>query len=245
MTAALPSPEAAERRAALALVDGVAPGDFGVRPHRFGQQERFEVTASTTHTRVLADHLPEPTARLFAASKALAVRNAELLLEVAALREALTPSGATKAEYLGEFRFTEEIHDDLEEDEGRTIDLIVPWTVVKDVMKAVTARAEATAQAARQAEDVTLAQHHAAAYHAHLEAELRELEPRLAAIAAFSAARDAHVRVHGAAPYPGALRTLEDLAGDAAERLMARTHDTTRAYVDLIHTHLHRRPGGP
>jgi hypothetical protein len=49
------------------------------------------------------------------------------------LREALTPSGATKLAYIGEFEFTPI-------EESRTVK--VPWTTVKEIMAAVLKRAE-------------------------------------------------------------------------------------------------------
>lgn len=66
--------------------------------------------------------------RAESAERALADSRAE----VERLREALTPSGETKAAYIGEFSF--EIGDD---GEAAT----VPWSAVKDIMRAILARA--------------------------------------------------------------------------------------------------------
>lgn len=60
-----------------------------------------------------------------------------------ALEEALTPSGATKAAYHGEFKFPVTVthFDDEGEPEEATEDIYVPWTTVKEIMGAVSARA--------------------------------------------------------------------------------------------------------
>jgi hypothetical protein len=58
----------------------------------------------------------------------------------AGLIEALTPSGGTKGEYSGEFKFS--VHDgygDGVEDLYREV--TVPWTTIKEIMKAIRARA--------------------------------------------------------------------------------------------------------
>ena len=51
--------------------------------------------------------------------------------EIEKLREALEPSGATKVAYIGEFWWATEEFTRVE----------VPWTVIKDIMKSITARA--------------------------------------------------------------------------------------------------------
>ena len=59
--------------------------------------------------------------------------------EVARLREALTPSAATKAAYIGEFKFqVEEIDED---GEGHSVTFYVPWTTTKKIMAAIRERA--------------------------------------------------------------------------------------------------------
>jgi hypothetical protein len=55
--------------------------------------------------------------------------------ENARLREALTPSAATKASYIGEFRFP------LETVDGDTPSVTVPWTTIKQIMAAILNRA--------------------------------------------------------------------------------------------------------
>lgn len=56
------------------------------------------------------------------------------------LQEALTPSGATKAAYIGEFSFAVEDRDEGGEECSRNV--VVPWTTVKEIMGAIRARAE-------------------------------------------------------------------------------------------------------
>jgi hypothetical protein len=68
---------------------------------------------------------------------------APLIAERDALREALTPSNATKAAYQGEFIFSiTRFDDDGEEYLERHY---VPWTAVKEIMAAIAARATITA----------------------------------------------------------------------------------------------------
>jgi len=59
------------------------------------------------------------------------------------MREALTPSGDTKAAYSGEFKFS--ITETFEDDDGdvveRSRDILVPWTTIKEIMAAIAARA--------------------------------------------------------------------------------------------------------
>jgi undecaprenyl pyrophosphate synthase len=55
------------------------------------------------------------------------------------LEEALTPSGDTKAAYMGEFKFDTIAWDDEEECEVRS-SIYVPWDTVKEIMKAILAR---------------------------------------------------------------------------------------------------------
>lgn len=58
------------------------------------------------------------------------------------LREALTPSADTKAEYIGEFSFDHEIYD-LEKDCPISTRIMVPWTTIKEIMAAILRRAAA------------------------------------------------------------------------------------------------------
>lgn len=60
---------------------------------------------------------------------------------MARLLEALTPSGATKAAYSGEFRFSFR-HGVDEDGNDVVIDVQVPWTTIKAVMAAILKRAE-------------------------------------------------------------------------------------------------------
>lgn len=59
--------------------------------------------------------------------------------EIARLREALEPSGDTKAAYIGEFSF----YIPLQDDEGEEVlhKVYVPWDITKEIMKAISNRA--------------------------------------------------------------------------------------------------------
>lgn len=59
------------------------------------------------------------------------------------LREALTPSGETKAAYIGEFHFYVSTFDE-------DIRVAVPWTSIKEIMAAIKARAELSVSGAEQ-----------------------------------------------------------------------------------------------
>lgn len=67
--------------------------------------------------------------------------------DAAALREALTPSGDTKAAYSGEFKFQvtqwreNEDPDSDDEMEEYLADFTVPWTTIKEIMAAISERA--------------------------------------------------------------------------------------------------------
>lgn len=66
-------------------------------------------------------------------------RERELQAERDALLEALTPSCDTKAAYSGEFSINYTQVD--EEGEEHSTKMYVPWTVIKDIMKAIRKRA--------------------------------------------------------------------------------------------------------
>ncbi|UYE95908.1 hypothetical protein KNLIENLN_00096 [Sinorhizobium phage NV1.1.1] len=55
------------------------------------------------------------------------------------MREALTPSASTKAAYIGEFSFDVEDRDENGDECWRNV--VVPWTTVKEIMAAISARA--------------------------------------------------------------------------------------------------------
>lgn len=59
--------------------------------------------------------------------------------EIVRLREALEPSGNTKAAYIGEFSF----YIPLQDDEGEEVlhKVYVPWDITKEIMKAISDRA--------------------------------------------------------------------------------------------------------
>jgi hypothetical protein len=74
----------------------------------------------------------------------LLVELSRLRAEKAKLVEALTPSGATKAAYHGEFSFSEtsQFWDDVTEEWAtHTKNTLVPWTTIKEIMVAIRARA--------------------------------------------------------------------------------------------------------
>ena len=58
------------------------------------------------------------------------------------LRVALTPSAETKAAYIGEFHITEEGYD--EDGQVYYRKVAVPWTIIKEIMAAISARAALT-----------------------------------------------------------------------------------------------------
>lgn len=59
------------------------------------------------------------------------------LAEVSGLREALMPSAATKAAYMGEFKFYDDASARL---------VTVPWVTIKNIMSAILARALSTSE---------------------------------------------------------------------------------------------------
>ncbi|WDA36449.1 hypothetical protein [Sphingobium sp. YC-XJ3] len=67
-----------------------------------------------------------------------AARAAALEEEIKRLREALTPSGSTKAAYHGEFAFNLHRIDDCGDEYVEKV--YVPWDTVKQIMKAILAR---------------------------------------------------------------------------------------------------------
>lgn len=78
-------------------------------------------------------------------ARSLANKWREAAVKLSALTEALTPSGhegGTKGEYHGEFSFG--IMEMDEEGDEHTRQELVPWTVVKDIMKAIHERAART-----------------------------------------------------------------------------------------------------
>lgn len=66
-----------------------------------------------------------------------------LIEEVKRLREALTPSGDTKAAYSGEFKMpvTQTVFDEDGELDEVTSALTIEWTAIKEIMAAISARA--------------------------------------------------------------------------------------------------------
>lgn len=72
----------------------------------------------------------------------------KLTAENERLREALTPSGDTKAEYAGEFSFRHEQWN-VEGDDTETVNITVPWTTIKEIMAAIRARSALTQEGER------------------------------------------------------------------------------------------------
>lgn len=64
--------------------------------------------------------------------------------ELARLREALTPSAETKAAYIGEFSVSFPDYDENGIEYTRKIN--VPWTTIKEIMAAISARAAQESQ---------------------------------------------------------------------------------------------------
>ncbi|MEO1503154.1 MAG: hypothetical protein AAFU68_02900 [Pseudomonadota bacterium] len=75
----------------------------------------------------------------YVGSDELRCENFNLRAENAKLKEALTPSGATKADYIGEFTFLFEFSD--EDGNPDDVRVCVPWDTVKEIMAAIRARA--------------------------------------------------------------------------------------------------------
>lgn len=76
-------------------------------------------------------------------------REAEKDARIRELEEALTPSGDTKAAYMGEFSFniTETFFDEESETfEEQPRKVYVPWDTIKEIMEAIRARATLTKQ---------------------------------------------------------------------------------------------------
>jgi hypothetical protein len=69
---------------------------------------------------------------------ALIARVRELEEDRKLLIEALTPSAETKAEYIGEFKFSQDVSD--HEGGSYTQSYTVPWTAVKEIMAAILSR---------------------------------------------------------------------------------------------------------
>lgn len=83
-------------------------------------------------------------AKPFIERAAALIQSLQALIEDArererAATEALTPSGDTKAAYMGEFSFSVEVAHPRLGSEHRSID--VPWTTIKEIMAAIRARA--------------------------------------------------------------------------------------------------------
>ena len=80
---------------------------------------------------------------LVAKIEALTAERGRLAAENKGLREALSPSGKTKAAYHGEFHYEKEVmcYDEEGEEEYVTETIYTPWTTIKEIMAAILARA--------------------------------------------------------------------------------------------------------
>jgi hypothetical protein len=85
-------------------------------------------------SRLLSTH-PTPAECLVAAARIEQLRD-----RLARMEGALTPSGETKADYMGEFSFPDAITD--EDGNEMTVRVTVPWTTIKEIMAAIHARAQ-------------------------------------------------------------------------------------------------------
>jgi hypothetical protein len=70
--------------------------------------------------------------------------------EVERLREALTPSGETKAAYIGEIKYSYVDYDEFGDE--RTVTRTLDWTTTKDVMAIIVAHADRAALSAQPGE---------------------------------------------------------------------------------------------
>lgn len=109
---------------------GFAPGDYLCKCQTCGQQFQGDKRAFQCL------NCAAETVRHFLKSQASRIE--ELEAENKRLREALTPSGDTKADYMGEFSFGITLSAGGEEDYRR---IMVPWTTIKEIMAAIRARA--------------------------------------------------------------------------------------------------------
>lgn len=92
------------------------------------------------------DHFETEALQFEIVAKGLREKVVAAEASLAAAREALTPSGDTKAEYIGEFQFTVTMMelDDSDEPFECQRAVTVPWTTIKEIMAAISARAALT-----------------------------------------------------------------------------------------------------
>jgi hypothetical protein len=81
---------------------------------------------------IMIDSILERLSQIETASYALTSENAALRAEVAAYKDALTPSAETKADYIGEIEFCER---------DRLKKISLPWTSMKEFMVMIHKRA--------------------------------------------------------------------------------------------------------
>lgn len=118
-----------DREAFASVYDAKAP--------KYAEQIRAGELDETPLLETLARYRLASTATLQASLDEARAENARL-------REALTPSGDTKAAYMGEFSF--EIMETYFDEDGETFveqprKVYVPWDTIKEIMAAILARA--------------------------------------------------------------------------------------------------------
>lgn len=99
-----------------------------------GTWQQPNAVANSTLAFAAVNALPDLLARLEALSA-----------EREGLIEALTPSGETKAAYIGEFKFKTCVGFD-EDSHDIMAEITVPWTTIKEIMAAIAARAALSPQ---------------------------------------------------------------------------------------------------
>lgn len=136
----------------------------------------IETAASGCHCAEARDEIT----RLRAENEAILAANRDVMLhwdvlkaDYERLRAALTPSAETKAAYIGEFHFTEESYD--EDGQVYYRKVAVPWTIIKEIMAAISARAALDSPPAPS--ESHLAPDHQAAMHGALRRSASVVQP--------------------------------------------------------------------
>ncbi|MCB4862937.1 hypothetical protein K7W03_25475 [Sphingobium sp. PNB] len=118
------------------------PGNQGYTgiKDRAGRYPESDASPEDGITAIHEDDAPEYSQACFAdlKEKHMLGKIAALEEEIKRLREALTPSGSTKAAYHGEFAFNLHRIDDCGDEYVEKV--YVPWDTVKQIMKAILAR---------------------------------------------------------------------------------------------------------
>ena len=132
------TPVAAKNAALAHLADLIDASHSALLTANLQDLATPEATALTALDRRVKE-LEAENARVAALNDEQAAIIVDQRLEILRLREALAPSGDTKASYMGEFSFsltrTGECGDEYSEK------VYVPWTTIKEIMAAILARA--------------------------------------------------------------------------------------------------------